>query len=109
MSEAKHTLSIPTPIECDWVGHVFCGDVFVCDTDIGGNDSETIKAYARDICRCVNTHAALIGQRDALKTALEILIKQYQIYTNFVDHEKCWEIIQARAALAKCDKEGDKP
>ena len=57
------------------------------------------------LIHCWNSQATLIEQRDALKTALENLIKQYQIYTNFVDHEKCWEIIEARAALAKCDNE----
>ena len=102
MSEAKHTPTLPFKLGgCSGRMIEDAEGYLTCDCDLLAN--------AEFIVQACNTQATLIEQRDALKTALENLIKQYQIYTNFVDHEKCWEIIQARAALAKCETEGAKP
>jgi hypothetical protein len=45
------------------------------------------------VIHCVNTH-------DALVEALGHMVEQFIKYTPTLDHEKCWEIIEAKAALA---------
>jgi hypothetical protein len=46
---------------------------------------------------------ALKQSHDKLAKALGDMVEQFITYTNF-DHEKCWEIIQARQAITEAEK-----
>ena len=100
MSKEKHTISIPTPVQHDRVGQVFCGDILVCDTDVCGNTAETTEIFAKDIVHCVNTHDELVQQRDDLLKACRMAL---DVFEN--DSDINWDLLQD--AIEAAEKEGE--
>jgi len=49
---------------------------------------------------------ALQAENKELRESLKNMLSQYIQYTPRLDHAKCWEIIQARAALKQPPKKG---
>ena len=73
-----------------WIATVYHG--------YGQPDLNETHSNAEFICRAANCH-------DDLLEALENMIAQFAKYTPKLNHAKCWEIIQAKAILAKATKQ----
>jgi hypothetical protein len=68
------------------------------------NMSKHKKQYKRtQLAELEAKYDALKQSHDKLAKALGNMVEQFITYTNF-DHEKCWEIIQARQVIAEAEK-----
>ena len=95
MSESKH---IKIHIERIQKGSGFAE---ITDVETKGKliYEELMPKRASEFVKCWNSH-------DALLEALRNMIKQFKKYAPHLEHEKCWEIIEAKAAVELAEKEG---
>ena len=101
MSKSKHT---PGPWKDDgWDGH---GGI--CIWDKLNNHIATADAIhpMEPGSQIHHANARLIAAAPALLEACKTMVNQFISYTPQLNNDKCWEIIQARAALELAEKEG---
>ena len=86
------------------LGHGHFGDIVLTTQERIDNNEEPIakdiidEEHAEFLCCAANSH-------DELLKACKNLMTQYVKYTPHLNHAKCWEIIQAKAAIANAKKE----